>query len=185
MLCATATARAVSYERERKFAGRRREPSLLQQLPWLVCRQRQRLANSFDWEDTPAVDDANGDGRPNVVTGNPIRINDGKGHFTAHPELIETSGVSERAPVKLVELNGGGYLALVAVNDRPLGPEPRILSRFGGVGSFCVPRARPVSREEMQRWSCNDGGDRYNASESALKREILIEKSVYTNRSII
>jgi len=49
----------------------------------------QRLAIPSDWEGTPAVGDVNGDGKPDVVTGNTVRINDGKGHFAALPELTK------------------------------------------------------------------------------------------------
>ena len=75
------------------------------------------MVNPFNWEGRPAVGDVNGDGKPDVITGNTVWINDGKGHFEAHPELIETSGAKEWGPVKLADLNGDGYLDLVAVAE--------------------------------------------------------------------
>lgn len=77
----------------------------------------QRLTNPSNWEGTPAVVDVNGDGKPDVITGNTVWINDGKGYFEAHPELIEPSDAKEWGSVKLADLNSDGYLDLVAVSE--------------------------------------------------------------------
>jgi hypothetical protein len=77
----------------------------------------QHLIDPFSWEGKPAIGDVNGDGTTDVVTGKTVWINDGKGQFQAHPELIESSGAEMNGPVKLADLNGDGALDLVAVSE--------------------------------------------------------------------
>jgi hypothetical protein len=51
----------------------------------------QVLANPSNWYDRPAVGDVNGDGKLDVVTGKTVWLNDGRGRFEAHLELIEST----------------------------------------------------------------------------------------------
>jgi dipeptidyl aminopeptidase/acylaminoacyl peptidase len=82
------------------------------------CRGRfidsgQVLANASGFGGKPAIGDVNGDGRLDVITGRTVWLNDGKGHFAAHPELIP--GSEELDLVRLADLDGDGNLDLVAV----------------------------------------------------------------------
>ena len=76
----------------------------------------QRQANLSNWAGKPVIGDVNGDGKLDAITGNTIWVNDGKGHFEAHPEWIETSGADFSGPIEHADLDGDGYPDLVAVS---------------------------------------------------------------------
>ena len=65
----------------------------------------------------PVVGDINGDERLEVITGNIVWLNDGKGQFTAHPELIRMSEDGGLSAVALADLNGDGHPDLFAIRD--------------------------------------------------------------------
>ena len=73
------------------------------------------LVNSSDSTGRPAVADIDGNGTLDVVTGDTVWVNDGRGHFTSHPEAIDLSDPAQLGIVRLADVNGDGYPDLVAI----------------------------------------------------------------------
>ena len=75
----------------------------------------QILPDASGFESKPAVGYVNGDGKPDVITGKTVWLNDGKGRFEAHPESIP--GTGELDVIRLADLNGDANLDLLAITS--------------------------------------------------------------------
>ena len=93
----------------------------------LFTKTTQRLTSASNWTDTPAVGDINNDGHLEVITGNTVWLNDGKGHFTNMVAVTDDIG-----PLQIADLNGDGHLDIFAIVNYSAG---RVYFN-DGVGNF-------------------------------------------------
>jgi hypothetical protein len=91
----------------------------------------QGLANPIDWGGKPAIDDINGDGQLEVITGRTVWLHDGSGNFSADTDRFTDPDRAGIGQTELADLNGDGYLDLFGTVFGDKGAEGRVYLNDG------------------------------------------------------
>jgi hypothetical protein len=74
----------------------------------------QVLIDPSGWAGKPVIDDIDGDGRLEAITGRTVWLSDGRGHFTASTDRFEDSDQIACFRIQLADLDGDGRPDIVA-----------------------------------------------------------------------